>query len=248
VNPHESSSAAGGNLVFIGDVHLDGEDRAFEDFLSFLDRISHSTSRIVLMGDLFNLWIGREETEGPAHRRLIDKLIELRGRGLVIRYIEGNRDYRVGRRHVGSAFDDAGPHGIVERYGEHRIFAIHGDLVNRADRQYRLWRRVSRGSVLWGMYSLIPRRRRMRVVERLEQHMRSTNLDFKQRFPENEVRRYAASCFALGHEAVVLGHFHIEKDLVAPGGRILVLPEWKESRRHLVAEPGGGLAFVDSPC
>lgn len=235
------------NLVFIGDVHLEGEDRAFEEFLSFLERISGSTSRLVLMGDLFNLWIGREESEGPAQRRLVERLVELRGRGLVVRYLEGNRDYHVGRRHSGSAFDDAGPRGIVETHGGHRIFAVHGDLVNRADRQYRLWRRISRSGLLWGLYSLIPRGRRMRVVEQLEQRMRSTNLDFKRRFPEDEVRRYAAPYLAQGHDAVVLGHFHVEKELLAPGGRILVLPEWKESRRHLVVEPGGRLAFVDSP-
>ena len=54
----------------------------------------------------------------------------------------------------------------------------------------------------------------------------------------------------VSNDVVVLGHFHVEKDLSsdASGGakRILVLPEWRESRRHLVARADGTVEFVDS--
>ena len=43
------------------------------------------------------------------------------------------------------------------------------------------------------------------------------------------------------------GTFHRDQRIVADdGGTILVLPEWKESRRHLEALPNGELRFVDS--
>ena len=69
----------------------------------------------------------------------------------------------------------------------------------------------------------------------------------KREFPEAMVRGYAAARFRAGHDIVVLGHFHIEKDLAGEaGGRILVLPEWKGSRRHLEIDPSVTVAFVDS--
>ena len=53
-----------------------------------------------------------------------------------------------------------------------------------------------------------------------------------------------------GHDAVVLGHFHTERDLSVEAagrtGRVLVLPEWRESRRHLRATSEGEIGFVDS--
>jgi UDP-2,3-diacylglucosamine pyrophosphatase LpxH len=84
------------------------------------------------------------------------------------------------------------------------------------------------------------------LAESLEQRMRRTNLAYKQAFPEEQVRAFAASRFAEGHDVVVLGHFHVEKDLETERGRILVLPEWRESRRHLVARTDGAIVFVDS--
>ena len=82
--------------------------------------------------------------------------------------------------------------------------------------------------------------------------MRSSNVEFKQEFPEAAVRAYAGRFLEAGHDAVVLGHFHVERDLQVPAsrdgktGRILVLPEWKESRRHLRVAPDGAIDFVDS--
>ncbi len=239
-------------LVFIGDVHLDRDDAALQDFLHFMDRLAETTKRVILMGDLFNLWIGRRELEQPHHVAVIERLAALRRRGAVVRYLEGNRDYRIGECYAGSALDDASDSGLVERHGGHSIFAIHGDLANVADRQYRIWRRFSRSRAVWGLIGLVPRRRRLGLAESLERRMRGTNLAHKREFPEALVRSYAAPYFRAGHDIVVLGHFHLERDLPGgpgvPSGRILVLPEWKGSRRHLEIGQDGSVAFIDSFC
>jgi hypothetical protein len=61
---------------------------------------------------------------------------------------------------------------------------------------------------------------------------------------------YASRFLEAGCDMVVLGHFHIEKDLLVgsprPSGRIIVLPEWRSSRRHLEVDAGGAVTFVDS--
>ncbi|HKQ60774.1 MAG TPA: UDP-2,3-diacylglucosamine diphosphatase [Candidatus Polarisedimenticolaceae bacterium] len=238
--------SASRTLAFVGDVHLEAGDPALPEFLALLERLRSSAARLVLMGDLFDLWIGRAELEGPHHRAVAAKLAELRAAGVVVRYLEGNRDYRVAARHAGAAFDDAGSQGISEAWGGRRLFAVHGDLVNRADRQYRTWRRVSRAAPVWGAFHRLPARWRLALVRRLERRLRSTNLGFKRRFPEDAVRAFAAGPLAHGYDAVVLGHFHVERELVAGAGRIFVLPEWKGSRRHLEVGADGTLAFVNA--
>ena len=243
-------SDPGGELVFIGDAHIDRHDPALSDFLGFLDRLGDRVSRIVFLGDLFNVWIGWHGMEQPHQAAVVDRLSALRERGVTVRYLEGNRDYRIGRRYTGTAIDDASDEGLVERFGGHSFFATHGDLVNPADRQYRLWRRFSRSAPMWALARLLPERRRMALAESVERRMRQTNLAYKQKFPEDQVRAYAAGRFREGHDIVVLGHFHVEKDLSAEAnrgaGRILVMPEWRESRRHLVARNDGTVEFVSS--
>jgi UDP-2,3-diacylglucosamine hydrolase len=241
---------SGDALLFIGDVHLEALDEPCRDFLSFLNRLEQTARRIVLMGDLFNLWLGLREVEQPYQTAVVRKLTELRRSGVVVRYLEGNRDYHVGPAYIGEALDDASEDGIIERFAGRELFAVHGDLANPGDRQYRRWRKLSRSTVVWWLFNVLPRRRRQRWAEALERRMRRTNLGFKREFPEAAIRAYAAPYLAAGHDAVVLGHFHVEKELRVDEGssdrRILVLPEWKESRRHLQLNPDGEMCFVDS--
>jgi len=231
------------DLVFIGDVHLEAEGPDLDAFVALLRRLGDSAARIVLAGDLFNVWLGARDLERPHQTRVVRTLEELRGRGVVVRYLEGNRDYRVSGAYVGTALDDAPADGLVERVGRRSIFAIHGDLANPADRQYRAWRRFSRSAPVWGAFRALPAPVRLRLSDRIEAAMRRSNARFKASFPAEVVRQYASGFLAQGHDAVVLGHFHVEREME---GRIFVLPEWKESRRHLRVDGEGSIAFVDS--
>lgn len=245
-----SPTARGGDLVFIGDVHLDREDPALEAFLTFLENLAGVARRVVLLGDLFNVWIGGAAMEQPHQAVVTRKLEELRRRGVVLRYLEGNRDYRVGRHYTGAALDEASERFLLETWSGHSVYATHGDLVNVRDRQYRLWRAFSRSAPVWALFGLLPPGRRAALVDRLERRMRRTNLAQKRRFPEELVRAFGAERLREGHDLVVLGHFHEEHELriEIPGarGRVFVLPEWRESRRHLVLRPDGQATFVAS--
>ncbi len=236
----------GGDLVFIGDVHLQPDDPDLAAFLTFLRAVAMTADRIVLAGDLFDLWLGGRDMDLPHYRAVTDVLRELRRAGTVIRYLEGNRDFHVAKTFAGDAFDDATDAGVVERCGGHRIFAIHGDLANPADLRYRAWRRVAHADATWALFRALPAGARVRAAESIERRMRASNRAFKRSFPEVAVRSYAARFFARGHDAVVLGHFHVERDLAAKDGRILVLPEWKGSRRHLRFGRDGSIRFEPS--
>jgi UDP-2,3-diacylglucosamine hydrolase len=245
-----TAARAGGDLVFIGDVHLDRDDACLGPFLEFLERLGETSRRIVFMGDLFNLWIGRPELEQPHQTAVVSKLAGLRRRGVAVRYLEGNRDYRIGPCYAGRGVDDATDQGIVEQYAGRRIIAIHGDLANPDDRQYRRWRRISRARVAWAIFNLLPRTRRLRLAEWLERRLRASNVEFKGAFPEAAVRAYAATMLGPDDDALVLGHFHVERELAprsdGPRGAVFVLPEWKSSRRHLRVRSTGEIEFTDS--
>ncbi|HEX4823369.1 MAG TPA: metallophosphoesterase [Candidatus Polarisedimenticolaceae bacterium] len=238
-----------GDLVFVGDVHLDRADPDLAAFVDYLRGLAPRAGRIVLMGDLFNLWIGGGGLEQAHHAVVTACLRELRAGGTEVHYLEGNRDYRVGRAHRGSAFDAVDATGLREDWAGLKIWAAHGDLVNARDLQYRSWRRISRSAPVWWLFSSIPRPRRFALAESLERRMRGTNLEMKRDFPESIVRDYAARRVAEGDDLVVLGHFHIERALTIDGakpGRVFVLPEWKGSRRHLRVDASGRAAFEDS--
>jgi UDP-2,3-diacylglucosamine hydrolase len=240
------ATGTGGDLVFVGDVHLERDDAELPRFLAMLERLARTASRVVMMGDLFNLWIGRPELEQPHQTLVLDKLAELRQGGLTVDYVEGNRDYWVGTDRLGRALDRSSRTGLVEQIGGLRLFAIHGDLANREDRRYRAWHWFSHTSLLRFAFHALPARTRLSLADSLERRLRATNTRYKRAFPEAQVRHYAARWLTAGFDGVVLGHFHAEYDLVCGTGRVLVLPDWKSSRRCLRATARGELAFFDS--
>ncbi len=240
---------AGSDLVVVGDVHLDRVDPELPAFLAYLRGLAPRSGRVVLVGDLFNLWIGAPDLEQEHHNAVITCLRAMRSAGTEIHYLEGNRDYRIAERHLGTTFDAVSDVGLDESWAGRRIFVSHGDLVNRRDVQYRMWRRVSRSAPAWWLFSAIPRARRFAIAESFEKSMRATNAGMKREFPEALVRDYAAPYLVGVDDAVVLGHFHVEKDLPAGPtgtGHIIILPEWKGSRRHLRVDASGAMALEDA--
>jgi UDP-2,3-diacylglucosamine hydrolase len=239
-----------GRLVFVGDVHLDRDDPDLEGFLSFLDGLGRTARRIVFLGDLFNVWLGRRELEQPHHAAVLDKLRQLRSRGVKIAYVEGNRDFHIGTAYGGDALDLATRGALEEEQGGTRLLATHGDLVNVRDLRYRVWRAVSHSAPVWWAFNRLSAPRRVRLAESLERRLRATNLEYKREFPESAVRRYAAQVVSRGRDVVVLGHFHVERDLLLapphPPGRVLVLPLWKKARRHLEIDEAGNFSWVNS--
>jgi UDP-2,3-diacylglucosamine hydrolase len=217
------------------------------EFVRFLADVGCRASRVVLIGDLFDLWIGRRTFEQAHHRTVIDALAQLRRDGTEVDYVEGNRDFRVADDYLGEAFDRWSDRGLVETHAGQSLFAIHGDLANPTDRVYRAWRRLARSSLMWWFINLLPRSRRYRFAERLELRLQGANVEFKREFPETHVREYAARYLGQGHSTVVLGHYHVEQDLSArapsPPGRIVVLPLWRETFRYFRVGADGTAGF-----
>ncbi len=234
-------------VAFIGDVHLDLGDPDIAPFIGTLHRLSGDCDTLVLMGDLFNLWIGHPRLQQEHQRQVAEALRTIRQRGVALHYVEGNRDFRIARMCGGDLFDTAVDDGLALQVGDRSIWAIHGDLANRSDRRYRTWRRLSRSGALWSCFNLIPAGLRFASAHRLEAWMRTTNIQQKQAFPREMVDDYANVFAARGHDAIVLGHFHIEKQWTLEGGAgVYVLPLWKRARRVLIADEDG-LRFEGDP-
>lgn len=235
-------------LAFVGDVHLDRDDPDVEAFVRLLDGLAGRVRAIVLVGDLFNLWIASPEFEGPHHEAVLRAVREVRAQGTAVHYVEGNRDYRIRRSLAGRDLDLVATDELdLVTSGGARIVAAHGDLANPGDLQYRAWRRWSRSAPFWWLVRALPRSRRAAFADGLERRLRATNLRFKNAFPEERVRRYGTALLARGRDLVVLGHFHERHELAALPptlpGRIVVLPLWKDGRVHLEIGADGDLRW-----
>src|SRR5262245_51827869 len=97
------------SIALIADAHLGGPGGSAGPLVAQLAALpAQGCDRLVLMGDLFQAWIGfpRFETEEVA--AIVSALRKLRQQGVEIDYIEGNRDFFLAGSPYADAFDRIG--------------------------------------------------------------------------------------------------------------------------------------------
>ena len=237
-----------GPVAFVGDSHLVAGDETTRALARFIEGAPGRIARLVLVGDIFDLWLARPHLHEDQHRRILASIREASARGLHVDYVVGNRDFGVESLHE-SPFSRIASEILTDPAPTPAWVAEHGDLVNEDDVQYRRWRAFSRSRPILGSFLALPGTIGVPLSQWLERRMRTTNLDYKRRFPESHALRHAERVLAAsGTRWLVLGHFHVELRLPCLQGEIIVLPDWKRARRHALFEPdaGGRMSLVDS--
>lgn len=252
--------------AFVADCHLDVHIPDQQRFASFLDRFPDEAQTLVLMGDLFNLWVAFENYEEDYHRDVLDSLARARARGVKILFIEGNREFFVAGGPRASVFDEASAEVRDFAYGSRKLCLMHGDTVNLEDRRYLRWRAFSRGSFMKSLVRLLPGWLGRALARSAEKSMRGTNRQYKKHFPEGACQARALEVFEKGADTLIMGHFHEEHvfihqdgsfvshegDRIKPGGSpllgtLITMPMWLDTGRYLVLDESGTFEFKESP-
>ena len=237
--------SAGRPLIYVADSHLTSADPEEDRFIRFLETVGSGAGTLYILGDLFNVWFGEPKFRLPHQSRVLDALTALGRAGVVLKFVEGNRDFSIRRNYLGAPFSDVSEDHLVETYGGRRILAAHGDEVNREDRQYRLWKRASKSLLVYGSFRMLPGRWGVALGERLERRLSGTNIRHKTYFPMEQCRRYAEELLPGTCDAIVLGHFHEEREIRLPAGTVYVLPTWRGHHRYLSFEGSEPGRFAD---
>jgi UDP-2,3-diacylglucosamine hydrolase len=135
-------------VVVVGDVHLSAAEPGIaERFDAFLAATEGTGGTLVILGDLFDWWVGRGQERRPFEAGVLERIRRVAGSGVAVTFLAGNRDF---------AFDGAGlpirrwPDAVKARWGSRTVLLTHGDLLCTADAGYLAMRRLlrSRGAAL----------------------------------------------------------------------------------------------------
>lgn len=218
------------SVALIADAHLGGPGGPAGPLVAQLrDLPAQGCRRLVLMGDLFQAWVGFRSFETPDVAAFVDALRELRRQGIVIEYVEGNRDFFL----AGSPYADAFDRVVLEtsfEQGGVRYLAVHGDGLNDRDWKYRFWRRLSKSAPVRFAVGAIPGPLARRFVHFTERRLSKTNFKHRTVLPEEAIRAYAERRLAEGHDVLLLGHFHEPRVFRVAGGEVRLLDAWFRSR------------------
>lgn len=218
-------------VAVVADAHLGGPGGEAQPLVAQLGRLpGEGAQRLLLLGDLFQAWVGFRQYETPGIRLFLDAIAALRRQGLRVDYVEGNRDFFLAEGPYRDSFDSVGRECAFEAGGV-RYLAVHGDGLNDRDRQYLAWRWLSKSGPVKMVIRGVPRRMVGGFLDAAERRLSRTNFKHKAEIPEVAIRRYATRRLAEGHDVLLLGHFHEARTLRLPGGEIRLLDAWFRSRR-----------------
>lgn len=130
----------------VGDLHLDVSPRASapEEFLGWL-RTLRGTPRLIVLGDLFDAWIGSLHLELPAAAAAVRGLRELVDGGTALEILPGNRDFLLEACFERASGARVHRGGLAARLPDGaRVLFVHGDELCTLDRGYQRLRRVVR--------------------------------------------------------------------------------------------------------
>jgi UDP-2,3-diacylglucosamine hydrolase len=226
------------SVALIADAHLGGPGGPAGPLVAQLRELpARGCRRLVLMGDLFQAWIGASRFETADVAAVVAELRELRRSGVEVDYVEGNRDFYLAGSPYADAFDRVGDEVAFE-VGGVRYLAVHGDGLNDRDWKYRFWRSFSKSRPVRFLVLNTPRPLAHRLVHGTERRLSRTNFKHRADLPEAAIRRYAERRLAQGYDVLLLGHFHEPRTWTVAGGEVRLLDAWFRGRRAEWLAPG----------
>lgn len=143
-----TAPAAWRSLVLVSDLHLGPQaPRTTAAFLRWLRGIEGRADALLILGDLFEAWVGDDlldEAPRDEHHEVCDALARISGRGCFVGVQRGNRDFLLGagfaRRCGAQLLEDPCTLAI----GGQRIVLSHGDALCIDDHAYLRWRQTCR--------------------------------------------------------------------------------------------------------
>ncbi len=208
-------------MIIVTDSHLSKARGNYTAFYKMLEAIENTEHDLIFLGDIFDLWIALPRYETNIHNKFIAWCLEQKN-NRTIGFLEGNHEYYLASQRA-EAFtwcsndawwqDDAG------------TLYVHGDQINRKDKKYLLFKKLSKNSISKYILQSLPFG--PKIADSIKGGLKKSNNKFRLQVPLDEIKFFADNRFAEGVDTIFMGHFHQEYCYRNPESKSLyVLPDW----------------------
>ncbi len=234
-----------GEILFISDCHLDPEQPQIEaKLVEFLDQRACTADSLYILGDLFEAWLGDDDS-AAAGRAVLDSLRRL-ARRTAIYFLAGNRDFLLGPAFAKSVGLTLLREPQRLALGDHEAVLIHGDTLCTDDVDYQRFRAMVRSPEWQAEFLARPLAERRRIAAQL----RSDSVDAmaQKSAAIMDVNQTAvADCFH-DHRVDTIIHGHTHRPAVhryRDGSTRYVLGDWNPGPSYLSWNAAQGFRLED---
>jgi len=204
------------SLFAVSDLHISGsDDPLMGSVIKLLRERAASGDTVVLVGDVFDLFVGNKKVFTEKYAPLLSALDFAGRRGVVLHYVEGNHDFLIRRAFAGIPSLKVHDHDVSVEISGKRFFFAHGDTADCGDFGYRFMRFMFRSWLMRALVIAIPGTwldwigRMSSRYSRDAKPLLPGELPIERREKLRRIyRSYAAERMAAGYDFVVMGHCH----------------------------------------
>jgi len=192
--------------LFISDLHLTPSRPDITDcFFSFLQNEAINADALYILGDLFEFWVG-DDDNNAFNQQIKAALKQLTESGVPCFFVQGNRDFLVGRHFEKETGVKLLPDVCkIDLYGRPAII-LHGDTLCTDDHKYQAYRKKVHMPWLQFLYNRLPLKIKLKIVSRVQndigEEKKSKSLDImdvNQTEVIDEMDRYSVDLMIHGH-------------------------------------------------
>lgn len=188
-------------VLFVSDLHIDSSGREeTEKIKQVIEAVNPDF--IFIAGDLFNIafgWMRSAEYDNFGFINYLEKWSKSGERRVI--WLEGNHEF--GLKYLKDTIDVVEKE-LILNLGSRKIYLAHGDLINRSDIKYQIFRFLTKNRVIVFAARFIPHR----LLFMLASIIIDKNLTADCNDLPERTREFAKDCFKKGFDIVILGHTH----------------------------------------
>ena len=230
---------------FISDLHLQS---AAEPLAGILQRYLHGQarqcSRLFVLGDLFEAWIG-DDDRNPLADQLAEDFAALAASGVQVYFQHGNRDFLLGAAFAGRAGLRLLPDPCVVELAGRAVLLSHGDRYCTSDTAYQSFRQQVRDPAWQQAFLARPLADRQAFARQARAESAAHQQGRSMELGDVEPAAVDAELALFGVDLLIHGHTHrpAMHDHRVDGRRCQrwVLADWREHGEALVMEADGSL-------
>ena len=219
-----------GETLFISDLHLDPDRPVITGlFFQFLENIAPSADALYILGDLFEVWLGDDDSS-DFNSSIMSAIRRVSAAGAPVYFMHGNRDFLIGEQFAQQTgvtlLDD--PY-LLDLYGTPTLL-MHGDSLCIDDHKYMAFRAKVRSREWQQAFLSQSVQERNRVVRGLREESREETaqkpagiLDVNPQEVEKTFRKHGVAQMIHGHTHRPDTH---ELDLDGTTATRIVLGDW----------------------
>jgi len=228
--------------LFVSDVHLDaGSPEAVEQFLDFLRTHATGAEALYILGDLFETWVGDDETE-VEKTAVRQGLRALTASGVACFLLHGNRDFLLGRGFCDNTGCRLLPDPVIAEFDGERVLLTHGDGLCTDDHSYQELRSIVRTAPWQRRFLALPLADREMLANQARAGSRQHTARTIPKIMDVNPTAVTSAFKAAGVRRIIHGHTHRPAihDALVEGQPVqrIVLGAWYEQGSYLECAAG----------